>query len=70
MFGMKPKSLGDILGTFTKTLADLDTLIGANTAKADANNVKIEALFTENNALIAEASQAERVAERIKGLVV
>lgn len=69
MFWKKPKSLGSILGTFTKTLADLDTLIKANDAKEKVNSAKIEALYVENNALIAEGLKAERVAEHINGLV-
>lgn len=69
MFGMKPKSLDDILGSFNKTLNDLEALITSNDAKASANSAKIEDLFTENNALIAEAAKAERVVSRIKELV-
>jgi hypothetical protein len=60
MFRSKPKSLGDILGSFTKT----------NAVKYQENADKAYALNEENKRLAEESAQADRVTARIKELVV
>lgn len=65
----KQKTLGSILGTFNKTLADLDTLINRNRDQISANETTILDLQTEAEALKQENEQANRVAARIKEFV-
>lgn len=69
MFRSKPKTLGSILGSFTKTLADLDALTKANAVKYQENADKAYALNEENKRLAEETAQADRVTARIKELV-
>lgn len=65
----KEKTLGSILGTFNKTLADLDALINRNRDQISANETTIWDLKAEAEALQNENDQAARVAERIKEFV-
>lgn len=65
----KEKTLGSILGTFNKTLADLDALINRNRDQISANETTIFDLQAEADALSVENQQAARVADRIKEFV-
>lgn len=65
----KSKNLTAILGTFDKTLKDLEALINRNVADISANVAKVEAINAENAQLVRETEQADRVSARIKELV-
>ncbi|CUA90980.1 hypothetical protein Ga0061061_11730 [Chelatococcus sambhunathii] len=65
----KPKTLGSILGTFNKTLADLDALINRNSDQISANECAILDLRAEAATLKSENEQALRVSARIKEFV-
>lgn len=65
----KEKTLGSILGTLNKTLADLDALINRNCVQIRANEVTISELEAEADVLQLEIDQAARVADRIKEFV-
>ena len=68
MFTRK-KSLDGIVSSFTKTIADLDTLIAGHTAEAEAAVVEAGKLLDKRTQLADEAAKAERIRANISALV-
>lgn len=66
---IKPKTLGSILGSFNKTLADLDSLVARNRDQISKNAAAVATLQQQAETLTAENEQADRVAARIKEFV-
>ncbi len=67
MFGRK--TLGDILATFTKVQADLETLQKDNAAEVTKNEAAIATLAATNAERVKEAANAAAVAANIKALL-
>lgn len=65
----KEKSLEDILGGFTKVVAELDDLEKKNAAQFQENFDTIVKLGEENNALKAESEKAAAVRANIQSLL-
>ena len=63
------KSLTKILGTFTKTINDLELLIQQNSDIEAANDVKIRDLKNANSSLEGERNEAQAVLKNIKTLI-
>ena len=62
-------ALDNILASFTKTLARLDSLAKQNRVKAEKKAEKARVLREEGANLDAEANQAEATADRIRDLL-
>lgn len=63
------KTLASILGTFTKTLAELDEFVVQNSAAVVTKTEQIEALRQERIALIDEGTKAMKVADNIRSII-
>jgi hypothetical protein len=63
------KSLDNILGTFTKTLADLDTFVRKSEQEAEAIIKKEELLAARKRVLSSEVLRATKVAGKIRAIV-
>jgi hypothetical protein len=64
-----PKSLGDILGTFTQVQTDLQELVERKAAAIEINKKRIETLTVESAAYEADRSKAVAVTENINKLL-
>ncbi len=64
-----PKTLGEIISTFTQTAADLRLLSGDNSARISEVDLEIDALAEEREGLIVENQKADSIRAKIEQLV-
>ena len=65
----KKKPLDTILGSFNKTLAELDNLISVNKASIENNELQIGTITRLNTTLQEEKDKAEQVHEKLTNLL-
>lgn len=69
MFSTKPKSLGDILSTFTKTITELELLQKQNSESIATKSENVVKLNTEIEAHKAESAQAGTVLKNLNAIL-
>lgn len=68
LFGSKPTNVDAVLDTFTKTIADLESISAAEKVKADEKSAQAAALVSEANVSLAEAMRASSIADKMKAI--
>lgn len=66
---MFTKNLKQILSSFEKTIADLESLITRNSVRVDENNEIVRQCQQETGQLICQSQHARDVADKLRDLI-